>query len=140
MGFDIAGLLDVWSDLPLGPVQAEARFARFYTDPVILNGSPLARADLVTRARDMQAALAEPVRELLAFSESGNTVAVAFRMSGRHVGPLPTPIGDYPPTGRTLTLPVIDILILRDGLIAEIHMAADLLGALAAAGAVTWAA
>lgn len=140
MGFDIAGLLDVWSDLPSSPDQAESRFAEFYADPVILNGSPLARADLVTRARVMHAALAEPVREVLTVAESGNTVAVAFRMSGRHVGPLPTPIGDYQPTGRTLTLRVIDILTVRDGLIAEIHMVADLLGALAAVDAVTWAA
>jgi hypothetical protein len=86
--------------------------------------------ELVARARVMQAVLAEPTREVLAVSRSDDRLAVAFRTSGRHVGTLPTPIGDIRPTGQTHTLRVIDILILRDGRIAEVHMIADFAGAL----------
>jgi hypothetical protein len=67
---------------------------------------------------------------------AGDRTAVAFRMSGRHVGPLDTPLGQVPATGQILTLDVIDLLVVTDGRISEIFMTADYLGALGAAGAV----
>ena len=129
---DAHALLQLWSELPPDPAAAAECFGRFYTDPVVVNGEPLSLIELVARARVMQAALAEATREVLAVSSSDDTLALAFRMSGRHVGTLPTPIGDIQPSGRTLTLRVIDILILRGGRIAEVHMVADFAGALAA--------
>jgi hypothetical protein len=55
------------------------------------------------------------------------------------VGPLPTPLGTVPPTGRTVELKIIDILTISDGLIGAVQMAADNLDLLLQPGAVTLA-
>jgi predicted ester cyclase len=135
MAFDVAGLLRLWTS-PL-PGEAEEAFRGYYTDPVRVNGGLLTAADLVERASAMQAAIEDAEHEVLDLVETDGKVAVAFRITGRHAGPLRTALGEVPPTGRPLTLRVIDILTLTDGLISEVWMTADELGALAAAGAVT---
>jgi|1186.fasta_scaffold100886_2 hypothetical protein len=137
MAFDVEGLLQLWTDpLPEDDAAAAENFRRLYTDPVTVNGTPLTAADLVTRARVMQAALEEPEREVLAVSDAGGSVAVAFRLAGRQVGPLDTPAGRVAPTGRRIDVRIIDILTLSDGLISGIWMVADWLTALADADAV----
>jgi hypothetical protein len=137
MAFDVEGLLQLWTDpLPEDDAAAAEHFRRLYTDPVTVNGTPLTAADLVTRARVMQAALEEPEREVLAVSDAGESVAVAFRLAGRQVGPLDTPAGRVAPTGRRIDVRIIDILTLSDGRISGIWMVADWLAALADADAV----
>jgi predicted ester cyclase len=84
----------------------------------------------------MQGALERPEREVLAVVDAGVSVAVAFRLAGRQVGPLDTSVGRLPPTGQRIDLRIIDILTLTDGRISGIWMVADWLTALAAAGAV----
>jgi predicted ester cyclase len=64
--------------------------------------------------------------------ETDGKVGVAFRLRGRQVGTLTTPLGGLPPTGRIIDLRVIDILTITDGRISDVWMAADELGALAA--------
>jgi hypothetical protein len=59
-----------------------------------------------------------------------------FRLRGRQVGPLATSAGQLAPTSRQLTLRVIDILTITDGVVTDVWMVADELGALAAADAV----
>jgi SnoaL-like polyketide cyclase len=55
---------------------------------------------------------------------------VAFFMYGRHTGPLTTPLGTVPPTGRSTTNRVTDILTLTDGRISDIWVISDDLGLL----------
>jgi predicted ester cyclase len=137
MGFDLDGLLRLWMNpLPQGE-EAEEAFHAFYTDPVKVNGRSLHAADLVERARCLQAALADAEREVLEVVEAGGKLAVAFRLAGRHAGPFRTAAGELAPTGRRIELRVIDILTITDGRISEVWMAADELGALAAIDAVT---
>ena len=107
-----------------------------YAEPVTVNGVPLTPGDLVVRARAMQDALEEPEREVLGVVDAGDSVALAFRLAGRQVGPLATSAGLLPPTGRWLDIRIIDVLSLTDGRISGIWMVADWLAALAAAGAV----
>jgi len=136
MAFDVDRLLRLWTDpLPGGPAAEEA-FRAVYTDPVTVNGVALTAADLVARARALQAAFADAQREVVSIVEDGDRVAVAFRMGGRQVGPLGTSAGPLPPTGRHVELRVFDVMTLTDGRISEIWMVADELGALAAVGAV----
>jgi len=138
MPFDVERLLRLWTEpLPGDDAAAAAAFRELYTDPVVVNGAPLPAADMVARARAMQRALERPEREVLAVSDAGESVAVAFRLAGRHVGPLDTPVGRLPPTGERIDLRVIDVLTLTAGRISEIQMVADWLTALSAAGAVT---
>jgi predicted ester cyclase len=137
MAFDVDRLLDLWTGpLPEDDETAAAGFRELYTDPVTINGSPMTAVELVGRARVLDQALAQPDRQLLAVVDDGTAVAVAFRMSGLHVGPLDTPAGRVAPTGRRLEFSVMDVLTLTDGLISGIWMVADWLTPLAALGAV----
>ena len=137
MPFDVQRLLRLWNDpLPADDGAAAAAFRELYSDPVTVNGTSLTAADLVARARAMQAALERPEREVLDVVEAGASVALAFRLAGRQVGPLETPAGRVPPTGQWVDVRIIDILTLTDGRISGIWMVADWLTALAAAGAV----
>ena len=137
MPFDVRRLLRLWTDpLPVDDGAAAAAFREIYRDPVTVNGAPMTAADLVARARAMQEALEQPEREVLGVVDAGASVAVAFRLAGRQVGPLLTPAGPVPPTGRRVDVQIIDVLTLADGRISEIRMVADWLGALAAVGAV----
>jgi hypothetical protein len=137
MAFDVERLLRLWTDdLPQDDAAAAEAFRRVYTDPVTVNGTPLTAADLVARARVMQRALEQPQREVLAVSDAGGSVAVAFRLAGRQVGPLDTPAGRVAPTGRWIDVRIIDILTLSDERISGIWMVADWLGALADVDAV----
>ena len=137
MLLDVEKLLALWTDsLPQDDEEAADAFRRLYADPVTVNGTPLNAADMVARARVMQAALAEPEREVLAVVESSDAVAVAFRLAGRHVGPLDTPAGRLPASGARIDLRVIDILSIAEGRSSAIWMVGDWLGALAPAGLV----
>jgi hypothetical protein len=132
MAFDVDQLLRLWTDpLPDGDA-AEDAFRRLYTDPVRVNGAILTATDMVARARALQLVFDSPERKVLDVLDGGGKVAVAFQLRGRQVGPLNTAAGVLAPTGRDLAIRVIDILTINDGLISEIHMVADELGALAA--------
>jgi uncharacterized protein YndB with AHSA1/START domain/predicted ester cyclase len=134
---DVEQLLRCWTDpLPADDDAAAAAFRRLYADPVVVNGTPLTVGDLVARARSLQAALAEREHEVLARVESGDTVAVAFRLAGRHAGPLDNPLGVLPASGAHLELRVTDVLRVAGGRIGEVWMVGDWLTALAAAGLV----
>jgi predicted ester cyclase len=136
MAFDVERMLRLWTDpLPDVATVAAAAFGELYADPVTVNGTPLAASDLVVRARAMQSALEQPEREVLAVADAGDSVALAFRLAGRHVGALDTPVGRLPPTGQRIEIRIIDVLTLSDGLITAIWMVADWLPAFAAAGA-----
>jgi len=136
MAFDVERLLRLWTDLPRDDRAAEAAFREVYADPVMVNGAPLEAATLVARARALGAAFDRLEREVLDVVDDGAKTAVAFRLRGRHVGPLNTAAGPVPATGRLLEIRVIDVLTFTDGRISSIWMAADELGALAAADAV----
>ncbi|MEV0234555.1 ester cyclase [Nonomuraea sp. NPDC050786] len=137
MAFDVDGLLHLWTSPLPPPGEAEAAFRTFYTDPVRVNGTLFTASDLVARAAAMQATFEDPEREVLDLVETGDKVALAFRMRGKQVGPLATSAGQLPPTGRLLDLRIIDILTITDGRISNVWMTADELGALNALGAVT---
>jgi SnoaL-like polyketide cyclase len=137
MSFDVDRLLRLWTDpVPEDDAAAAVAFRQLYSDPVTVNGTSLTAADLVARARVMQSALERPEREVLAVADAGASVALAFRLAGRQVGPLDTPVGRLPATGRRIDVRIIDILTVADGRISEIWMVADWLTALAAADAV----
>ena len=137
MPYDVQRLLRLWTDpLPEDDGAAAAAFQELYSDPVTANGASLTAAELVARARVMQAALENAEHEVLSVVDAGGSVALAFRLAGRQVGPLDTPAGRVPPTGQRLDLRIIDVLTLVDGRISAIVMVADWLAALAATKAV----
>lgn len=135
MALDFDALMGLWTrPLPEGAA-AVAAFARIYAEQLQVNGSAMTLEALVERARALQAAYADLSATLLARADTENQTTIVFRMSGRHVGPLTTPLGVLPPTGKIAALQVIDLLVLRDGRIVEIWMTADELSALTSIGA-----
>lgn len=139
MNVDIEALLSLWSEEPPPGTDAEEAFRRFYADPVTVNGVPLTAGQLVARAEALRNTFEDPSREVLEVCAAADKVAVAFRLSGRQTGPLATSAGVLAPTGRVVTLRVIDILTVVGGRITDVVMVADELGALAAIDAVSLA-
>ena len=97
MTFDVERLLQLWTDpLPVDDSAAAAAFRQLYADPVTVNGTPMAPADFVARARAVQNAFAPVRREVLSVVDGGDRIAVAFRMGGRQVGTWTTSAGPLP--------------------------------------------
>jgi len=63
--------------------------------------------------------------EVKTLTEAGNRVAVEAVYTGTHTGPLVTPQGEVPPTGRTLSLPYCAIMEIVAGRIATHHVYYD---------------
>jgi ketosteroid isomerase-like protein len=68
------------------------------------------------------------------YVQSGDRVVVEGRFTGTHTGPLQTPAGDVPPTGRPMVLPFADVFRVVDGKIAEHRVYYDTLGLLTQLG------
>lgn len=60
-------------------------------------------------------ALSERESQVTNVVESGDTVVAEFTVGGRHTGPLATPQGAVPPTGKIISFPMIGVFELRDG-------------------------
>jgi len=119
-------LFDLWLVPPAERGDAVAAFSRVYTDPVVINGTAMSVADLVVRASALHTAFTEHVIEVVDRVAAPGKLTVAFRHSARHTGLWVTPLGELPPTGRTVHGLGIDVLTLDDdGRIARIWVLAD---------------
>jgi hypothetical protein len=119
-------LLDLWARPPDGHDDPLAAFRELYTDPVTINGTPVAVGDLVARARALHVAFSSHAIELVERIETPGKLAIAFRHTARHTGAWGTPLGELPPTGRTVTGLGIDLLTIdSDGRVSAIWVLAD---------------
>ncbi|MDQ6670126.1 MAG: ester cyclase [Chloroflexota bacterium] len=66
-------------------------------------------------------ALPDSRMDATAIIESGDYVVVEGTYSGTHPGPLGTPKGEVPPTGRKLMLPLCDVIEVAAGRITQIR-------------------
>ena len=57
--------------------------------------------------------------------EVGDKIALELLVRGTHTGPLQTPQGEIPPTGREVVWESVDYVKLRDGRIASWHVYTD---------------
>jgi predicted ester cyclase len=55
----------------------------------------------------------------------GDAAATEVVFTGTHTGPVVTPNGSIPPTGRTVTLRSASIIRIKDGLVASEHVYLD---------------
>jgi predicted ester cyclase len=129
-------IMALWQRLPEDDAVARRAFAEVYADRVVVNGNELTLDDLVSRARALQAALTDLRHEVIERVEQGDKLVVAFRLQGRHTGPLSTSIGALPATGREVWLQGMDVLTFEDGRIVRITVLADELGLLSRLDAV----
>ena len=134
--------LRLWSEpLPEGD-DAMAAFRTVYTDPLDVNGEATALQVVVDRARMLQLALEGTTHHVKEWFEAPGRQAFAFRITGRHVGPLQTPLGEIAATGREVTLDGMDIFVVDDEAVrvTGVWAIADFLDLLMQAGAVERAA
>jgi predicted ester cyclase len=118
-------LMGLWTE-PIGTdEEARASFGSLYADPVQVNGADLALADLIARARLVQAAFGDLNAEIVEQVSTPESVVVGFYLRGRHVGPWVGPLGTVPPTGLAVSVRTTDILTVRDGLVTGIWVVAD---------------
>lgn len=122
---DVDRLMDLWTVPPTERPDAVSDFARFYADPVHVNGQLLTLAALVDRARAVHTAFSHHHITVVDRVGSGDKVAVAFRHRARHDGPWSTSAGVVPATGQEVHGLGIDILTVRDGRIEQIWVVAD---------------
>ena len=128
--------LDLWqAPVPEGDAGV-ARFRTVYTDPVTVNGSPTDLVVLVERARMLQRCFDTVGHEVDAWFATDGRCAFSFRLFGRQVGPLATPLGEVAPTGRRLEAHGMDIFEIADGRVRGIWAILDWLDLLTQAGAV----
>jgi predicted ester cyclase len=135
----VARALRLWSE-PLPPGDAAlAAFRDVYLDPIRVNGTATALEVLVERSGHLQDALADLAHHVDDVVVTAGRRAIAFRISGRHVGRLPTPLGPVAPTGRTVEVAGLDIFEVDEeaGRITAVWAVADYLGLLASLDAVT---
>jgi hypothetical protein len=123
--FAAQALLGLWAVPPDDRPDPEAAFAAVYTNPVLINGTPMSVPDVVQRARDLHSAFSDLSTEVVDQVQTPGKLAIAFRQTGRHTGPWRTPLGEVPATGRTVHGLGIDILTITDGRISEIWVLAD---------------
>jgi hypothetical protein len=129
-------LMALWREpVPAGDAGIEA-FRTCYAERLTVNGAPFTLAELVARARTLQQAYSGIRPEVLEVVAAPGRVVVAFLLHVRHTGPLHTPLGVLPPTGRTAAVRTIDILAVRDGLVTGVTVVADELGLLTRLGGV----
>jgi len=128
-------IMNLWqSPVPDGPA-AEAAFGSCYADPLTVNGAPMTLAGLVARARSLQASFSDIRAEVLDVVAAPERVVVGFLMHVRHSGPVATPTGTLPATGREAAVRTIDILTVRGDKITDIVVVADELCLLTGLGA-----
>jgi predicted ester cyclase len=68
------------------------------------------------------------------YVESGDHIVVEGRFTGTNTGPMETPAGELPPTGRAMVLPFADVFRIADRRIAEHRVHYDTLGLMAQLG------
>jgi len=61
-------------------------------------------------------------RELYRFFNVGDVVVVELALQGTHKGPLPTPMGIIPPTGKRMDAPCCDVFRLVNGKIQSFQL------------------
>lgn len=77
--------------------------------------------DIAVVAGGMAQAFPDIHRELFSIYSMGDVVVVELAIRGTHRGPLMTPAGTVPPTGKTIDVPCCDVFHLRDGKVVSFH-------------------
>jgi ketosteroid isomerase-like protein len=118
-------LFALWRETPADDEAALAGFRALYADPVPVNGVPMTAAELLARARALSAAFDRLEVEVVDEFEAPDRLVVVHRMSGRHTGPLPTPLGALAPTGEVIEALTIDVLVVENGRITSLWVTSD---------------
>jgi len=104
--------------------RAWGRAAEIYAPDLAVTepGGPVSGIEeFIGHAQGFTTAFPDSRMEVTAIIESGSQVAVEGVYSGTHTGPLASPQGQVPPTGRTLNLPICLVFEVAAGRITSNH-------------------
>lgn len=88
-------------------------------------------------AKQWKAAFPEGDGKVTSAIASGDTAVLEITWSGKHTGPLATPMGDkIPATGKTMSVTAVQIVHASGGKVTEVHHYFDLMTVLAQLGVV----
>ena len=90
-----------------------------------INGADVPLSALLDRAAQTHASLERLHVEVLDVIETPGKLVLAFELTARHVGEWHSALGVVPATGRTVTVRTIDVLTVRDGLVAAVWVVSD---------------
>lgn len=77
------------------------------------------RDEIVDYMRTFMTAFPDTHFDMTATNEAGDTAIDEGYLVGTHTGPLATPDGEVPPTGRSIRLRECDVVVVDEGLIRE---------------------
>lgn len=100
------------------------RASRLYAPDLVMTepaGTTHGIDPFLAHARAFVTAMPDSRMEVTAIVESGDRVVVEGIYTGTHTGPLATPQGEVPPTGRKLALPLCDVFEVAAGRITRIR-------------------
>jgi steroid delta-isomerase-like uncharacterized protein len=108
--------------------RAWSRAAEIYAPDLVVvepGGTTHGIESFLGHAQGFAAAFPDSRMEVTTIIESGHHAAAEGLYSGTHTGPLATPQGEVPPTGRTLRLPICLVFEVAAGRIASNHVYYD---------------
>ena len=100
--------------------------------------NPMLRAtgpdDVIAGIAGYRAAFPDYRHELSLVVSAGDTVAIEGEWTGSNTGPLATPEGELPPTGRAVRVPFAAVARTQGERVASVHVYLDPLGFMAQLG------
>ncbi len=117
-----------------GEIQARANLMTPDVDFWVSGFGGTGREGAIAYSTPMAAAFSQMRHAITQTVEAGDTIAVEGVWTGTHTGPLATPEGEVPPTGRSVRLPYVGVFRGRDGLLSSIHVYLDRLEFMAQLG------
>lgn len=94
------------------------------SDPAVENGQMMGNAQLKGLLRTYRQAFPDHTYEILDLLEDGDKVAMRWRVKGTHTGPL----GDLPPTGKSIEIEGFAISRFANGRIQQVWQQWDNMG------------
>jgi len=91
-------------------------------------------AEWVEFSRGFATAMPDGRHTVTGVVQDGDLLAIEGIWTGTHTGPLATPDGEVPPTGRAVTMPFCAVGTQREDRLAEVTVHLDQLGMLAQLG------
>lgn len=108
-----------------------ATLAEICADDVefVVPGMQATGVDAMVQYNDMfLAAFPDASHEIVARLEAMGAIVLEIRYRGTNTGPMSSPQGELPPTGRNVEIPGCMLLRTRDGKVASFHGYFDQLG------------
>ena len=101
------------------------RFLSCFSDDAyvrnIPTGTDFRGPDIALVASGMADAFPDIHRELFDMYAMDDVIVVELAIRGTHQGPLATPAGTIPATGRTIDVPCCDVFRIKDGKVVSFH-------------------